>query len=467
MGSQPKPNELLWHRIHNMRNAGGESLISRLFKFSLDTYSRASLDEAWSEFHQWSDEPFDPDSDLLPVFMPWFYYEWTPDVEPAEESDLPDVPPALHFMKTRGYRLDDLERQYITACLAYPLSFFEVEDCDPGAGYRLKDIFTEEVFDVVEKSGSRHARRGDIIFGKPATVSGLTTLEACAPILIPPIHKGPLIELRKRIACRFRPITKAALAEFGTEIIEQFQLLYDLIRNPQIPQLSNTDGDPFMLQKVIYEIESAQKVFDALKFLNFQDSEEELLREAKYGKKGELLFVEFSWLKKGNRKHKGMTNTVLGHITVTDHGLTVEVNSEKRAAMIRAEIEKRLPDGLKYRATLMEPIEAALNGRKKGPPIEESPEDSRQGELLEQHPEILEKIAEMNQAHWKSWPSIKVPALGNKTPKQAAKTKDGKEMLEALLTQFERASEDRPQPGATVETFEEIRVELGLPKRKG
>jgi hypothetical protein len=57
---------------------------------------------------------------------------------------------------------------------------------------------------------------------------------------------------------------------------------------------------------------------------------------------------------------------------------------------------------------------------------------------------------------------MKIPALGNKTPKQAAKTKNGREMLEALLTQFERNAVDKPQQGVTIEIFNDIRKQLGL-----
>jgi hypothetical protein len=34
------------------------------------------------------------------------------------------------------------------------------------------------------------------------------------------------------------------------------------------------------------------------------------------------------------------------------------------------------------------------------------------------------------------WPSIKLPALGGKTPLQAVKNSDGREMVEALLADF-------------------------------
>jgi hypothetical protein len=36
------------------------------------------------------------------------------------------------------------------------------------------------------------------------------------------------------------------------------------------------------------------------------------------------------------------------------------------------------------------------------------------------------------------WPDIKLPALKGKTPRQAVKTKDGREMVEAMLLDSSR-----------------------------
>ncbi len=62
--------------------------------------------------------------------------------------------------------------------------------------------------------------------------------------------------------------------------------------------------------------------------------------------------------------------------------------------------------------------------------------------------------------HWDAWVDQKVPALGNRTPRQAAKTARGRERLEALLSDFERSAE-RSQ-SAFVPDIGELRKKLGL-----
>ena len=50
----------------------------------------------------------------------------------------------------------------------------------------------------------------------------------------------------------------------------------------------------------------------------------------------------------------------------------------------------------------------------------------------------------MSRRHWEAWLDTRVPALGNKTPRQAARTASGRERLEALLAEFDRHTTDGP-----------------------
>ena len=40
--------------------------------------------------------------------------------------------------------------------------------------------------------------------------------------------------------------------------------------------------------------------------------------------------------------------------------------------------------------------------------------------------------------HWEGWVDLKLPALNNQAPRQAIKTSDGREAVEALLSEAER-----------------------------
>jgi cellulase/cellobiase CelA1 len=59
-------------------------------------------------------------------------------------------------------------------------------------------------------------------------------------------------------------------------------------------------------------------------------------------------------------------------------------------------------------------------------------------DALMQNPEIQAHIADVMKKHWEGWVDTKLPALGGKTPRQAVKTADGREAVEALLADAAR-----------------------------
>jgi len=59
-------------------------------------------------------------------------------------------------------------------------------------------------------------------------------------------------------------------------------------------------------------------------------------------------------------------------------------------------------------------------------------------------PEIQRHITQILETHWDSWVDQKIPALGSKTPKQAIRTADGREAVEALLLDAEKMTRNDP-----------------------
>ena len=88
---------------------------------------------------------------------------------------------------------------------------------------------------------------------------------------------------------------------------------------------------------------------------------------------------------------------------------------------------------------------------------------SAEHDELMQHPEVREHLSEMISRHWAGWIDQEIPALGGKTPREAIKSSDGREAVEALLLDAER---DRGQDPFTAEANREgarrVRELLGL-----
>lgn len=455
--SAPTDAEFLWRKLKQLN----EGLITRLLDTAVDTFGKEAIYEAWDEFMLWEEDApgFDPKSPHVQVFWPWFYHHWLPDpnetvIKPGAPMDLS---PTLAYLKKSGDRLDPLVRRYLVACHEAPFSFHDVLACEPGKGFVLRDIVSGEERGVIEHGGSKHAEAGDILFAQVVVLDGLAQLEGCAPLLIPPANKAPILALRKKIISLKQPITSTLLKEYDLEMFGVYHTLIEPLLNPRAPELRNTDGDPLLFHRLIYDVDSPQTAFDALKALALDATDAELLAGAEHDAHGGLRKIEFSWLKRGNKQHKDWNNTILGNISIDGGTLTVEVNSEKRANKFKTQAKNLLGPNARYRTAVIESPEAMLA---RGTPGKTEQQRAEQ-EALESNPDVQAALAEHLEAHYNNWLDTKIPMLGNKTPRQAVKTPDGRELVEALLTQLERGMRERKMPGNEA-LIERLRQRLKL-----
>lgn len=449
-------DQFLWRRIR--RAIEGSPM--RMLDFSAAYFGKPALLEAWDEFMPWEDEPFTFDTPHITIFMPWFFYEWKPDPRRSSvrHEAIDGRTPGRAYLDYEGCRIDPLLASYIEQCCLSPFSFYDVISVQSGEGILLRDIFTGEEILVTEKSASQQSRPGDILFAKVVTVDGVSLLEANAPYIFPPMEKGALLALRKKMERSKQPLTPERLRKYGPDMLGIYHDIVDRLLNPPMPQLQNTDGDPLLPYRLVYQIESPRAAFDALKSLCLTDTEEELLAEAGFDAKGDLREIEFPWQRLGNKKNGSWCNTVLGYIRINKSRMEIEINSENRAQKIRGLVEKMLPSA-HYKTTVIESLQAML-ARVEGetPAVRRRREEADE---LNSHPEVQAHLDEYLRQHYRSWPEEKLPALGGKTPLQAVKTRDGREMVEALLTDIERRGENSTPP-LPEGIIGELRNRLGL-----
>jgi len=436
--SKKDPSELLWRRIGKVN----EELTNKILVHTIKHYGKDAIHGAWEEFIGDPTVPFDPGTRLIAVFMPWFLYNWYPDKygEVAYSPDLAEDQPALFFLKRQRKKLSSLESAYIEASTREPFTFFEIIDSKPGQRFTLKDIFLGRELSVIEKSGSQNVQKGDILFGKCVTVEDLTTLEACGHFLIQPIHKLHLINLREEIEQDCKPISIEKLQDCDLDLIRIFLDIEYLSYNHE-SLLQNTDGDELSFNKVIFDIDSPQQAFDSLKHLAGNRDDSNLLKNAERDKVGQLTKVRFDWIGQGNKMIDQWDTTILGNVLIEKSRLTIHVNSVQRANRIINIISEQLP-GAKYKATVIETVKAKLKDMKsqKSSPEALAAEEKRQE--IEAIPEVQEAVDKMLHAHYETWPDKELPALDGKTPRQAVKTKNGREKVAALLLHLERSHEN-------------------------
>jgi hypothetical protein len=190
---------------------------------------------------------------------------------------------------------------------------------------------------------------------------------------------------------------------------------------------------------------------------------EDVLAENEEGASGEPGTIAFAWYKKGNKKMKSWDNTILGHLKLSPGLLVADVNSRKRAEKLRREIENRLRLGAIHKETLVQTSEDLLEKVKRMPP-EHRQKNENQAKLMN-NPAAQAVLRDFLQKETDAWIRKKLPALGGRTPLQAVKDPDLREIVESLLLDFERHAASSYPPGAAPD-FSGIRKRLGVPVRK-
>lgn len=439
-GAAETPQQTLHRRVR----AAIQDLTEELLRFVNNHLGRECFAEAWAEFSPEEDAPFDAKSPHIPVFVPWFFHQWSPDAESTRFRELASRAATVsgEYLARRRRNLDPLLVRYLEACAAAAFSFHEVVQVEPGRGFLLRDLILERERFVSEISGSQSAQRTDIVFAQVVDLDGLSLLDGFGQVVIEPGDKPAIIELRRAMREETQFKDAALLKAWDIELIGLYLDFAERRLNPQLPKLQNTDGEALVLHKLVFSIADAQAAAAALDAAQLGEDGSIVSGDERRDADGKLLEAEWTWMRTGNAMHKNWDNTTLGRLELKDGQLRVEVNSVERAARARSLIERLLGTNAEFRVSKQESSESLLERARQSPPPAKSSED----EELMQRPEVREKLREMLLGHYTGWLDTELPILGNRTPRQAVRDADGREAVEALIAQMERDAQKRTLP---------------------
>ena len=230
-----------------------------------------------------------------------------------------------------------------------------------------------------------------------------------------------------------------------------FLQVQEAYSNPSMPKITNTDGEDMMPSKLFFDLHCSCKVaFDKLATLSAPIStKEDLLRDdIIYSEDGSISKVFLSWIVKGN---KSLKTIVFASMKITNNTLVVEVNSQERAEKAKNKICELMGELVSYKTMEITPIESAIkNSSGKSKIID-----------LNKNPEAKKAIQQIHDQHWQNWLDMNIPELGDKTPKEAAKTHAGREQLEALFSDFHYRNLSMKKSGA-----QQIPVDLAFLRKE-
>lgn len=453
------PQDLAWRRLRHAM----EGFPLRMLQFVDDAYGIEALDEAWDEFVLWDehDEGFDPETPHQQAFMPWFFHKWRPDPGETDVVDtaLHGVSPTQAYLARKGRHLDPVMRDYLQSCLAQPFSFFEVERVNPGHDMVLCDVLTGVLHEVHEASASRSVQPHDLLYGQVAVANGIAMLEATCGMVLPPGDKTDVIELRRHIRAEGDSenvhVDAWRLLDWDIEIRQLYLDLANAQWNPARPQLCTPEGDEFEFHTLIFDIPSPQQAFDAIRPMAAWGNDDEALeREIDRDAEGMMLGARLDLLRPGQRDDDE-TMSLLGRVYIDSQRMTVETNSRERADRIRRDFtSESLGIPISLRADGTRPPGQAFAGRNERSPEATDPDvDVAEVQALI-HKTLLD--------HYMRWVDMPIKVLGQRTPRQAVATVDGREQVMALLHDAERRDIGLPS-AENKAVIDAVRTELGLP----
>ena len=409
-------------RFHELDAA----LVERLSRFAVERFG-----VAWWQFQ----DDFDDLEAALQLAVPWSVYGYAVDGRTIVDA----------YLGERGARCSAAERAWLMAQQAAWLSVWEVTEVEPGEGVTLTDLLSLETRRVREVSGSTTLVIRDALLARVVDHEDVSLLCGAHPRPLPPREAAEVVRrargrLRRRAAVppdRLRP------AEFGCYLIRRWEEAVAALdaRVAVPPELCNTDGDALLLTTDHYRMKpgSRQDVERRLEALEGVQPPEPI--------DDDLVYVVLHADAAGGKPGSG-EQTVIGRVLVSASTLRIETNSRERADALRARVERACGDRIRHRAREhVDPL-SRLDEAPAGPPLE--PAD----------PALDEIVMDFKRRHYADWPDCPLPALDGQTPRQAARSKQGRAALDVLLKEMENT--ERRALGRAAFDFSGLRRELGL-----
>ncbi len=288
------------------------------------------------------------------------------------------------FVAERDAFLPDDEALLAARWQLVERSLFEVDEA--GSTYlKLRDLRTGERITVTNTNADAQTRRGELMLGRPLPVgdtwrayTGFVKVGALRDEILDALDHPDPFEIANVIGRCFAP-----------------------------PRLQNTDGEPLEFHELVWELadpEAARRALDAHPALTEDDGIYRLIRDS-----------------------AGQQQTVILTLTITGEILHGEVNSDRRADEVIGLVGSLLPTAELVDHDIRDLDEALDAQRATGvPPAPNLLDDPDMADVREEISAELER----------RWLDDHIPALGGRTPREAALDAIGRHELERLLDSF-------------------------------
>ena len=339
------------------------------------------------------------------------------------------------FLESEGKQLSSGELNYLHGLQGSHLRLYEILEVKPDQGFEVRDLWDDRCFFVCERAATRQVVAWDLVVARIGPGSDGETVFETLPYLFRAADKDDLLKgLRKAYQVFTHDFPDEDLCGFFRRMAPVFHKLWlERVALPPRPKLITGDGEPLIFAKVIFDLLDREVVIRSLAGRDDIVDQDD----------GSYVWLEPS----GNFQRS------VGTIVVEESRIVVETTSQKRAERARDELPGLLGGAVRFRAISYEDVEQAL---KRAPKTTKPTEPHIP---IEEQRKIL---GDYYENYYHKWLDEPVPALGNRTPRHAAKLKTVRPKLIALLKDFESRSERQRRSGEIAYDFRWMWEELGL-----
>jgi hypothetical protein len=288
------------------------------------------------------------------------------------------------FVSERDAFLPDDEAILAARWQLIERSLFEVDEAGP-TYLKLRDLRTGERITVTNTNAESQTRRGDLMLGRPLPVgdtwraySGLVKVSGLRDEVLDALDHPDPFEIAELIGRCLAP-----------------------------PRMQNTDGEPLEFHELVWQLvdpEAARRELGAHTALTEDDGGYVLIRDS-----------------------TNQPRTLILTLTITGDELHGEVNSDRRADELIALVGALIPTAELVDHDIRDLDEALEAHRATGaPPAPNLLDDPEMAD-------VREKISAQLEARWLD---DHIPALGGRTPREAARDPIGRHELDRLLDSF-------------------------------
>jgi hypothetical protein len=415
-------------------NGARDSAIAKLLTFAFQPAFDA--DHTVAEIMFWGNRLKEAAADDLQWLMDsedatikyntWFLFDW-------EVNGVRTV--ADLFLEQEEASLTEHERQFLARLANTQLRLYEVEAVDRGRGLRVLDLWSGRRLFVFERTASKRIVTWDLL-GARVSPDGLGGQVFEGGLYLYPA------EVKDKIIPHFRKLQRrhqkkhpgdADASFFRKHGMTFHHLWLNLVAFPEPAQMMTAEGYMLIFCRAVFDsshVEEVRKTLVRQQQIFELDEGRLAWRESTDGGERELGI----WSFEGPR-------------------VVLETTSQERAEMGRAWLERLVGDLVRYRATALETL---------GHTMDELRRERPKPVLEEPTPVDTTAVRELYDRHYQTWLDRPLPALGNRTPRTAARTKIWRPRVIDLLKRIENGVERAALAGRPPYDFGWIWKELGL-----